>query len=163
PTKTARWSSATAPGRRGRRPPNRRAAIRLLWPRSAKRGRGGRGSRSGRGRSPRARGGPPTPNRNRTSRPPRRRAAPPTPIPLPLRGYLERQTASGWRDEEHEAFPVPTGTNPTDLPREPDPLLTLLMAPDGSGGWALGGETGERVAPDPAPVQTAAVMRYGPG
>ena len=85
------------------------------------------------------------------------------PYSLALRGYLERQTATGWRDEQHEAFPVPSGSNPTDLPREPDPLLALLIAPDGSNGWAVGGETGERVilVSSKKPVQTAAVMRYG--
>jgi hypothetical protein len=86
------------------------------------------------------------------------------PYALPPRGYLERQTANGWRDEQHEAFPIPTlasGKELTDLPREPDPLLALLMAPDGSNGWAIGGETGERVTQNRLPVQTAAVVRYG--
>jgi len=86
-----------------------------------------------------------------------------SPYALPSRGYLERQTANGWRDEQHEAFPVPADSNPTDLPREPDPLLALLISADGSRGWVVGGETGERVTLNKFPVQTAAVMRYGPG
>ncbi len=84
------------------------------------------------------------------------------PYRLPSRGYVVRQTATGWRDEQHESFPVPTGHQPTDLPREPDPILALLVAPDGSGGWAVGGETGERVTSEKEQIQTASIMRYGP-
>ncbi len=84
------------------------------------------------------------------------------PYALPARGYVERQTATGWRDEQHESFSIPSGHDPTDLPREPDPILSLLVAPDGSAGWAIGGETGQRAA-NGAEVQTASVMRFGAG
>jgi hypothetical protein len=83
------------------------------------------------------------------------------PYALPSRGYIERQTPTGWRDEQHESFPEPSGHEPTDLPREPDPVLALLVAPDGSGGWAVGGETGERVFIGKEQIQTASIMRYG--
>jgi hypothetical protein len=82
------------------------------------------------------------------------------------RGYLERQTPTGWRDEQHESFPVPESTSLTgqvDLPREPDPLLAMVISPDGSSGWVVGGETGSRVVFDSKTVQTASVMRYGAG
>lgn len=84
------------------------------------------------------------------------------PYGLAGRGFVERQTPTGWRDEQHESFPVPSGHEPTDLPREPDPILALLVSPDGSSGWAVGGETGERVAFDREQIQTASIMRYGP-
>jgi hypothetical protein len=88
------------------------------------------------------------------------------PYPPASRGYLERQTPTGWRDEQHESFPVPEDTSLTgevDLPREPDPLLAMLISADGSGGWVVGGETGSRAVFDSKSVQTASVMRYGTG
>jgi hypothetical protein len=86
------------------------------------------------------------------------------PYPLPGTGLVARQTATGWRDEEHEAFPLPSqveGQIDYDLPRRPDPVLALLVSPDGSQGWAVGGETGTYVRFQGEAVQTAGVMRYG--
>lgn len=90
------------------------------------------------------------------------------PYPLPENGYLFRQTATGWRDEEHEAFPRPEGGGEQtefDLPVTPDPILALLANPEGGGGWALGGATGSGTASpaEAAPIQTAAAMRFGEG
>jgi hypothetical protein len=85
------------------------------------------------------------------------------PYPLPGSGLLLRQTATGWRDEQHQAFPLPSadGQPSYDLPLRPDPLLALLVSPDGSEGWAVGGETGTFVQFQGEAVQTAGVMRYG--
>lgn len=85
------------------------------------------------------------------------------PYPLPGLGLLLRQTATGWRDEQHEAFPLPSpgGQLAYDLPVRPDPILALLVSPDGGEGWAVGGETGTFVQFDGEAVQTAGVMRYG--
>jgi hypothetical protein len=86
------------------------------------------------------------------------------PYPLPSSGYLVRQTGSGWRDEQHEAYPLPpheAGQGIYDLPRRPDPVLALLVDPSGAHGWALGGETGTNVRFQGSAVQTAGVLRYG--
>ena len=85
------------------------------------------------------------------------------PYPLPGSGLVVRQTASGWRDEQHDSFPLPhsEGQSAYDLPARPDPVLALLLGPDGSGGWAVGGETGTFVRFQGEAVQTAGVMRYG--
>ncbi|HUB99554.1 MAG TPA: hypothetical protein VMS11_07005 [Solirubrobacterales bacterium] len=87
------------------------------------------------------------------------------PYLLPGAGAVIRQTATGWRDEQREALPEPRhieGQNDYDLPRRPDPVLALLVSPDGSQGWAVGGETGTFVKYRGKSVQTAGVMRYGP-
>jgi hypothetical protein len=86
------------------------------------------------------------------------------PYPLPGSGYLVRQTGSGWRDEQHEAYPLPpheAGQGIYDLPRRPDPVLALLVDPSGAHGWAVGGETGTNVRFQGSAVQTAGVLRYG--
>ena len=85
------------------------------------------------------------------------------PYPLPGSGSVLRQTPSGWRDEQHQSFPLPHSEGQTayDLPVRPDPVLALLIGPDGSGGWAVGGETGTFVRFQGEAVQTAGVMRYG--
>ncbi|HVO53053.1 MAG TPA: hypothetical protein VMT37_01430 [Solirubrobacterales bacterium] len=86
------------------------------------------------------------------------------PYTLPAGGLVVRQTGNGWRDEQRQAFPLPeavSGRTAYDLPARPDPLLALLVSPDGSEGWAVGGETGSRVVFQREAVQTAAVMRYG--
>jgi len=85
------------------------------------------------------------------------------PYPLPGSGLVLRQTPSGWRDEQHQSFPLPhsEGQSAYDLPVRPDPVLALLLSPDGSGGWAVGGETGTFVRFQGEAVQTAGVMRYG--
>jgi hypothetical protein len=86
------------------------------------------------------------------------------PYPLPDNGLLLRQTASGWRDEQHQEFPLPSpveGRTAYDLPGRPDPLLALLVDPASGEGWAVGGETGTAVGFQGEAVQTADVMRYG--
>lgn len=88
-----------------------------------------------------------------------------SPYRLPGNGLLMRQTATGWRDEEHEAYPLPgrvEGQKLYDLPRRPDPMLALLVGPDGGQGWAVGGETGTSVSFLGSAIQTAGVIRYGP-
>jgi hypothetical protein len=88
-----------------------------------------------------------------------------SPYPLPGSGFVMRQTAGGWRDEEHQAYPLPSqveGQEIYDLPRRPDPLLALLLSPDGGQGWVVGGETGTSVRFQGSAIQTAGVMRYGP-
>jgi hypothetical protein len=94
------------------------------------------------------------------------------PYPLPVSGYIVRQTATGWRDEQRHSYPIPP--QPTDqafpkeldIPKVPDPVLALLVNPDGSSGWAVGGQTGQlggtRLQPfEKEGFQTAAVMRFG--
>jgi hypothetical protein len=88
-----------------------------------------------------------------------------SPYPLPSSGFVVRQTATGWRDEQHQAYPLPPrveGQGVYDLPRRPDPMLALLLSPDGGQGWAVGGETGTSVQFQGSAIQTAGVMRYGP-
>lgn len=79
-------------------------------------------------------------------------------------GFLERQTPTGWRDEEHGLKPLPTpvfsGQGSFDLPALPEPIFALVVSPEGSEGWALGGQTGFDET-QPSLLQTASVMRYG--
>lgn len=87
------------------------------------------------------------------------------PYPLPTRGLLLRQTAGGWRDEQHQAYPSPEptpGRSTLDGPVRPDSVLALLLAPDGSVGWGVGGATGglEGASAVTDQLQTAAVLRY---
>jgi hypothetical protein len=96
------------------------------------------------------------------------------PYRLPASGYLLRETASGWADEEHEDYPAPNGDSALiadqpqfDWPTQPDAVLALALAPDGSQGWAVGGQTGEvntvvggNRQEDAEAIQTAGVMRY---
>jgi photosystem II stability/assembly factor-like uncharacterized protein len=98
------------------------------------------------------------------------------PYPLPQSGSLIRQTATGWQDEERQSYPrppTPTNQNPQaapliDLPREPDPILGILVSGEGTEGWVVGGQTGETTASFrfgkylSEGVQTASVERYGP-
>ncbi len=93
-----------------------------------------------------------------------------SPYPLPRTGYLVRQTATGWRDEERQSYPANrpvSGQTEYDYPRVPDAVLALLVSADGSGGWAVGGNTGEdggaELTYEREAVQTAGVFRYGPG
>ena len=89
------------------------------------------------------------------------------PDPLPEDGYLLRETATGWQDQEDEDYP--NGPNDSeDLPGWPDAVLALLLDPGGDQGWAVGGQTGAELALNGSPgaqeaVQTAGVMRYGAG
>ena len=68
------------------------------------------------------------------------------PDPLPVSGYLLRESAAGWQDLEGQAYPNAPSLNNTDLPNWPDAVLALDVAPDGSRGWAVGGQTGGIVA-----------------
>ena len=84
------------------------------------------------------------------------------PYGLAGRGFVERQTPTGWRDEQHESFPVASGHEPTDLPR-PNRTRSWpswsrrtaapagLSAAKPANAWATRKEQ----------VQTAGVMRYG--
>jgi hypothetical protein len=86
------------------------------------------------------------------------------PYPLPGSGLLLRQTATGWRDEQHQGYPLQQaveGQTGYDLPLRPDPVLALLTSPDGGQGWAVGGETGTFVRFQGEEVQTAGVQRFG--
>ena len=60
------------------------------------------------------------------------------PFPSPGDGYLLRETATGWEDEERTAF---AGTG-EDRPEKSDPVLSLLLDPSGNG-WAVGGWSGD--------------------
>ncbi|HEU4737438.1 MAG TPA: hypothetical protein VFS48_10490, partial [Solirubrobacterales bacterium] len=100
--------------------------------------------------------------------------APPPILPpfgLPGDGYLLRETAAGWVDEQRTAF---AGAG-NDRPLKSDPVLALLLDSAGNG-WAVGGWSGEADAAGRgssgqneagrtirARVRTAAVFRYGAG
>jgi hypothetical protein len=91
------------------------------------------------------------------------------PYPLPSNGFIVRQTANGWRDEEHQAYPKPevsaNAEGRYDLPRVPDAVLALLLSSEGNEGWAVGGNTGEDGQAETSyvreGVQTAAALRFG--
>ncbi|MBS1892638.1 MAG: hypothetical protein JST59_15185, partial [Actinobacteria bacterium] len=121
-------------------------------------------------------GGNPTSSRERTSdeaqaRAPSAPGQPPLltePYPLPNNGFLIRQTATGWRDEQRQSYPAPEaieGQTGYDLPRVPDAVLAFLISPEGAEGWAVGGNTGEEggaaLAYQREGIQTASAMRYG--
>ena len=58
-------------------------------------------------------------------------------------GGILRQTASGWSDETHELNPAGEpqgGYTYHDLPYRLDPILAVLVSPDGGEGWAVGGQ-----------------------
>ncbi len=63
--------------------------------------------------------------------------------PYPLTGgYVVRQTAEGWSDEERARNPVqdPLGEyQEYDMVYQPDPSAAMLISEDGSAGWAVGG------------------------
>jgi hypothetical protein len=95
--------------------------------------------------------------------------APPPRMPPyspPSDGYLLRETAAGWRDEQRDAYVSPT----FDGAVKSDPVLALLTGGAGSG-WAVGGFTGasdSRARGTDTPTvartfQTAAAIRYDPG
>ncbi len=92
------------------------------------------------------------------------------PDPLPVTGYLLRETASGWSDMQGDDYPQETAGagQASDLPDWPDPVLALAVDADGTQGWAVGGQTGGLVAKSPltnvvAASQTASVERFGAG
>jgi len=92
------------------------------------------------------------------------------PTPLPGDGYVLRETAAGWQDEQRTSF---VGSTP-DRPTKSDPVLAFALGPDGAG-WAVGGWSGQ--ADDAGRgssvsggagtavrrnVQTASIQRYDP-
>jgi hypothetical protein len=92
------------------------------------------------------------------------------PDPLPVSGYLLRETPAGWQDLEHEAYPNPDDPPPNlDEPAWPDAVLALDVGPSGQEGWVVGGQTGGIVQGSTgaggavSAAQTAAAMRLGPG
>ncbi len=93
------------------------------------------------------------------------------PFGFPGDGYLLRETASGWVDEQRTAF----SSAGSDRPLKSDPVLSLLLDASGSG-WAVGGWSGDADAAGRGSssrdsggrairerVRTAAVFRYGGG
>ncbi len=60
------------------------------------------------------------------------------PNPLPGDGYVLRETAGGWQDEERAAY----AGDSQDKPLKADPILAFDVASTGAG-WALGGWSGE--------------------
>jgi hypothetical protein len=94
------------------------------------------------------------------------------PYGLPASGYIARQTATGWRDEQRQSYPIPpeptdqATSKELDIPKAPDPILAFLVNPEGSSGWAVGGQTGQLGGSqlqsfEKEGLQTAAVMRFG--
>ncbi len=71
--------------------------------------------------------------------------SPPTliePYKPPQGGGVLRQTATGWSDEEHELKEItaPSGNFKFyDAPYQPDPVSAILLSPNGTEGWAIGG------------------------
>lgn len=83
--------------------------------------------------------------------------------PTPASGYLLQETATGWRDVEHEAWAVQSGS--TELPRRPQPVQGLVVNSDGSRWLGVGGNSGEfsgEVAEGGSEYETAAALRYPP-
>ena len=86
------------------------------------------------------------------------------PDPLPVRGYLVRETAEGWQDLQQAAYPSDFSPNTaTDLPDWPDPVLALDVDPSGEEGWAVGGEASGINGTNATAVQTASALRLGSG
>ena len=93
----------------------------------------------------------------------------PPPFSLPGDGYLLRETATGWQDEQRTAF----AASSNDSPLKSDPVLALLLDPSGDG-WAVGGWSGDSDSAGRGSsarngggrsirerVRTAAIYRYG--
>jgi hypothetical protein len=95
----------------------------------------------------------------------------PPPFGLPGDGYLLRETAAGWVDEQRTSFAAAGD----DRPLKSDPVLSLLLDSAGNG-WAVGGWSGDSDSVGRGSsarnsggkairtrVRTAAVFRYGSG
>jgi len=93
------------------------------------------------------------------------------PFGLPGDGYVLRETAEGWHDEQLTAF---SGSG-TDRPIKSDPILSFDLD-DGGEGWAVGGWSGDADSAgrgnsgrggqgkaDRARVQTGGIYRYSTG
>jgi hypothetical protein len=93
------------------------------------------------------------------------------PFALPGDGYLLRENAAGWVDEQRTAY----ATAGNDTPVKSDPVLSLLLDAAGNG-WAVGGWSGDADSAGRGTsarggggtavrerVRTAAVFRYGAG
>jgi len=78
----------------------------------------------------------------------------------PQSGGVLRQTGTGWNDETHELNPAgePSGDYlEHDLPHRPDPILAVLIDPNGTQGWAVGGNINSNQG---GRLETATVDRY---
>ena len=93
----------------------------------------------------------------------------PPPNPPAGSGYPLRETATGWTDIEHRAFPAKDGS--ADMPARPEPVFDLAVAADGESGLAVGGQSGNftggeqpvhaPAGPPPEPhFETAAALRF---
>lgn len=81
------------------------------------------------------------------------------PDPLPDSGYVVKETAEGWRDMEHEAFPVQASQK--DMPLRPEPVFALLVEPSGRQGLAVGGQTyNSNGRGSDGEAETAGAMRF---
>ena len=60
------------------------------------------------------------------------------PNPLPASGYLMRESANGWVDDEQTSYASPT----EDKPVKTDPIAAFDLGTDGSG-WVVGGWSGQ--------------------
>jgi hypothetical protein len=81
--------------------------------------------------------------------------------PYPLgTGYIIRQTAAGWSDEQHDrnsAQEVPGEYKLFDTVYNPDPTAAVLSDPGGGAGWAVGGVVNTEQG---GALETADVARY---
>jgi hypothetical protein len=81
--------------------------------------------------------------------------------PYPLgSGYIIRQTAAGWSDEQHDrnsAQEVPGEYKLFDSVYNPDPTAAVLSDPGGGSGWAIGGVVNTEQG---GALETADVARY---
>ena len=93
------------------------------------------------------------------------------PLPLPGDGYVLRETATGWVDDQRTAF----GGSSSDRPFKSDPILAFDLDAAGNG-WAVGGWGGDADSAGRgssarntaarairARVRTAGIYRYGAG
>ena len=91
------------------------------------------------------------------------------PDPLPVSGYLLRESPEGWEDLEDQAYPRPrpSSSENIDLPNWPDAALALDLNPSGTEGWVVGGQTGgiveESGSAAPLVSQSASALRLGAG
>jgi hypothetical protein len=89
---------------------------------------------------------------------------------LPANGWLLQETPNGWQDVQRNAYPYNYSSQTgADNPRRDDPIQALLLSPDGSQGWAVGGETGIAMNggglssdPNATYLHTAGIYRYPP-